>query len=133
MFFVDLKKVYDSVERELLWKVLARAAIPVEMIGVTRQFHDGMRARVRMDDESYSGWFWLTQGLRQGCLLSPLLFDIFFAADIEVVVIRFSEDDVILQHLVYLAEETGAGAGTLLDQVRWVVWGVLYADDAGVV
>ena len=48
--FVDLQKAYDSVDRELLWKVLARAGVPEEMIAVIRQFHDGMQAQVRMDD-----------------------------------------------------------------------------------
>ena len=50
MCFVDLQKAYDSVDRELLWKVLARAGVPEEMIAVIRQFHDGMQAQVRMDD-----------------------------------------------------------------------------------
>ena len=54
MCFVDLQKVYDSVGRELLWKVLARAGAPSVMIDVIRQFHDGMRARVRMDDGELS-------------------------------------------------------------------------------
>ncbi|CAN0535353.1 unnamed protein product [Ectocarpus sp. 12 AP-2014] len=102
MCFVDLKKAQDSVDRELLWKVLVRAGIPEDMIAFIRQFHDGMRARVRMDDGEFSGWFWVTQGLRQGCMLSPLLFNIFFAAVIEVAAIRFSEDGAILQNLVYL-------------------------------
>ncbi|CAB1102654.1 unnamed protein product [Ectocarpus sp. CCAP 1310/34] len=96
-------------------------------------FVDEMRARMRMDDGEVSAWFMVTQGLRQGCVLSPLLFSIFFAAVIEVVTIRFSEDDIILENLVYLEEETGAGASTPLDRVRRAVWGMLYADDAGVV
>ena len=50
MCFIDLQKAYDSVDRELLWKVLARAGIPAEMIAVICRFHSGMRARVRMDD-----------------------------------------------------------------------------------
>ncbi|CAB1120152.1 unnamed protein product [Ectocarpus sp. CCAP 1310/34] len=50
MCFVDLNKAYDSVDREMLWKVLARAGISAKLIEVIRQFHDGMRARVRMDD-----------------------------------------------------------------------------------
>ncbi|CAB1097412.1 unnamed protein product [Ectocarpus sp. CCAP 1310/34] len=49
MCFVDLNKAYDSVDREMLWKVLARAGIPAKLIEVIRQFHDGMRARVRMN------------------------------------------------------------------------------------
>ena len=79
IFFVDLQKAYDSVDRELLWKMLARAGVPSVTIDVIRQFHDGMRARVRMDVGELSEWFEATQGLRQGCVLLPLLFNIFFA------------------------------------------------------
>ena len=50
MCFVDLQKAYDSADRELLWEVLARAGVPSVMIDVIRQFHDGMRARVGMDE-----------------------------------------------------------------------------------
>ena len=57
----------------------------------------------------------------------------FFAAPIEVVLVRFSEDDTILKNLVYLEEEAGVGAGTPLERARRAVWGMLYADDAGVV
>ena len=131
--FVDLQKAYDSVDRELLWKVLARAGIPTEMVAVIRQFHDGMRARVRMDDGELSDWFRVSQGLRQGCTMSPPLFNVFFAAPLEIIARRFSEDEVIMQNLVYLKEETGARVGTTLDQVRRALWAMLYADDAGVV
>ena len=133
MCFVDLQKAYDSVDRELLWKVLARAGVPEEMIAVIRQFHGGMQAKVRMDDGELSDWFEVTQGLRQGCVLSPLLFNIFFSAAIEVVLVRFSEDDTILKDLVYLEEEAGVEAETPLECARRAVRGMLYADDAGVV
>ncbi|CAB1102236.1 unnamed protein product [Ectocarpus sp. CCAP 1310/34] len=93
MFFVDLKKAYDSVDREMLWKVLVRAGIPVKLIKVIRRFHDGMRARVRTDDGELSDWFFVTQGVRHvyfphccSTCSSPKFF--------EVVVIRFFEDDV---------------------------------------
>ena len=134
MCFVDLQKAYDSVDRELLWKVLAGAGVPPVMIDVIRQFHDGMRTRVRMDDGELSEWFEVTQGLRQGCVLSPLLFNIFFAAGMEVVLQRFSEDGTILENLIFLDEGSEDGPDeTLLDRVRRTVWGMLYADDAGIV
>ncbi|CAB1103101.1 unnamed protein product [Ectocarpus sp. CCAP 1310/34] len=136
MCFVDLNKAYDSVDREMLWKVLARAGIPAKLIEVIRQFHDGMRARVRMDDGELSDWFFVTQGVRQGCVLSPLLFNIFFAEVLEFAAIRFSEDDVVLRSLVCLEEgktEARGGEETPLDRGRKAVWGMLYADDAGVV
>ena len=66
-------------------------------------------------------------------MLSPLLFNIFFAAATEVVLVRFSENDTIVKDLVYLEEEAGEGAGTPLERARRAVWGMLYADDAGVV
>ena len=89
------------------------------MIDVTRQFHDGMRARVRMDDGELSEWFEVSQGLRLGCMLSPSFFNIFFAAVMEVVLQRFSEDDTILENLVFLDGGSGGGRNeTLLDRVR---------------
>ena len=66
--------------------MLARFGVPDEMLTVICQFHEGMRARVRTDDGEHSEWFDVTQGLRQDCVLSPLLFNIFFAAVTHAVV-----------------------------------------------
>ena len=95
MCFIDLQKAYDSVDRELLWVV--RFSVSEKMLTVIRQFHEGMRARVRTDDCEHSEWFDVTQGMRQGCVLSPLLFKIFFAAVTHAVVVRFSEDPDIVR------------------------------------
>ena len=88
--FIDLAKAHDSVDRVLLWGVLARFGVPPLIIEVIRMFHDGMRARVQLDDGDLSTWFNVCQGLRQGCVLSPLLFNILFAAVIIVVLQRFA-------------------------------------------
>ena len=56
MCFIDLQKAYDSVDRELLSKLLARAGIPAEVIAAIRMFHSGLQARVRMDDGELSDW-----------------------------------------------------------------------------
>ena len=92
MCFIGLQKAYDSVDRELLlWVVLARFGVPEKMLTVISQFHEGMRARVRTGDDEQSERLDVTQGLRQGCVLSPLLFNVFFAAVIHAVLVRFSE------------------------------------------
>ena len=134
MCFVDLQKAYDTVDRTLLWQVLTRIGVPPQMIAVIRQFHDGMRACVRPDDGVCSDWFEVEQGLRQGCVLSPLLFNIFFAAVLNVVLQRFSEEPAILAELVHLKEpSTSMGPEPAMDYVRRAVWGMLYADDACIV
>ena len=136
--FIDLAKAYDLVDLVVLWEVLARFGVPPRMIKVICMFHDGMRARVQLDDGDFSAWFNVCQGLRQGCVLSPLLFNIFFAAVIIVVLQRFVEDPLIVSDLVYLddapkGEDSRPRKEGMLERVRRAVWGMLYADDAGVV
>ena len=132
--FIDLQKAYDTVDRTLPWQVLTRIGVPPQMIGVIRQFHDGMRACVRADGGVCSDWFEVEQGLRQRCALSPLLFNIFFAAVLNVVLQRFREEPAILAELVHLREpSTSMGPGPAMDYVRRAVWGMLYSDGACIV
>ena len=107
------------------------------MISFIRQFHDGMRACVRLDDRVCSRWFAVEQSLRQGCVLAPLLFNIFFAAVINMASARFKADKGIMDALVHLRKKRGAGergeatVGELV--LATPLWGMLYADDAGVI
>ena len=66
----------------------------------------------------------MEQGPRQGCVLSPLLFDVFLAVVLTV----------ILAELMDLEEPlTSMGPEPALDYVHRAVWGMLYADDACIV
>ena len=90
-----------------------------------------MRAYVRSDDGRCSEWFEVAQGLRQECVLSPLLFNVFFAAVLRVVLERFSKDAGILADLIHLHEQPlKVGPETALECVRRAIWGMPYADDA---
>ena len=134
MCFIHLQKAYDTVNRTLLWQLLTRIGVPPQIIAVIQQFHNGMRACVQPYDGVCSDWFKVEQRLRQGWVLSPLLFNILFAAVLTVALQKFSEDTVILAELVYLKEPpTSMGSEPAMDCIRRAVWGVLYADDACIV
>ena len=126
-----------SVDRTPLWSVLARFGVPQKMVSVIRQFHDDMRACVRLDDRLCSGWLTVEQSLRQGWVLAPLLSNIFFAVVINVVYTRFKTYKGIVDALVHLREKTGAGerGGATSGEpvLETSLWGTFYADDAGVV
>ena len=64
-------------------------------------------------------------------LIPAILFNIFIAAVLNVVLQRFSDDPAILAELVHLKEpSTSIGSEPAMEYVRRVVWGLLYADDA---
>jgi len=44
--FIDLTKAFDTVNRDLLWKVLSKFSCPPHFLQKLRAFHDGMSARV---------------------------------------------------------------------------------------
>ena len=135
--FIDLTIAYDSVDRTFLWTVLTRFGVLHNMISTIRQFHDSMRTCMRLDDKVCSRWFAAEQGLCQGCVLAPLLFSIFFAAVINVASTRFKPDGGIMDALVHLRKNKGPGgrgeATTGESVLATPPWGMLYADDAGVV
>ena len=102
---IDLTKEYTAL---FFWTVLACFGVPQNMISVIRQFHDDMRACVRLDDRVCLGGFAVEQGLRKGCVLAPLLFNVFFAAVIDVVSARFKADKGIMDALVHLRKKREA-------------------------
>ena len=76
-------------------------------------------------------------GLRQGCVLATLLFKIFFAVVINVASSRFEANKGIMDALVHLRKKRGAeewGEATAGESaLATTLWGMLYADNAGVV
>jgi len=80
--FIDLKKAYDSVPRAALWQVLEKYGVPPTLLSVVRSFHEGMRASVRVKGH-ISDSFGVRNGVRQGCTIAPVLFNLYFCAVFE--------------------------------------------------
>jgi len=78
MVFIDLTKAFDTVNREGLWKILRKIGCPQKFTNIFRSLHDGMVGRV-LDNGETSAPFLVTHGTKQGCVLAPLLFSIFFS------------------------------------------------------
>ena len=72
------------------------------MLAAIRQFHDGMQTCERLDDGERSDKFDVGQGLRKGCALTPLLFNMCFTAVLRVAEKRFLADAAITDNMVQL-------------------------------
>jgi hypothetical protein len=76
MCFIDLRKAYDSVNREALWNVMRMYDVPEKLICLLKDLHEGTMAAVKWKG-GVSDWFEVKTGVRQGCMIAPLLFNIF--------------------------------------------------------
>lgn len=74
--FIDFKKAYDTIDRNILWKRLSDTGITGKMFGAVKSLYMSVKSCVRFNHLK-TDWFDVNCGLRQGCTLSPLLFNIF--------------------------------------------------------
>lgn len=77
-FFVDLKAAFDNVDRDKLWETLKDKGINREVIGRLEKIYEETEVMIRMGEE-FTDKFWTRKGVRQGCVLSPLLFNLYIA------------------------------------------------------
>lgn len=76
LMFVDLKKAYDTVPQEALMAKLDAYGVRGKMLSFIRELYSNSTIAVRNGD-NLSESFCLNRGVRQGCPLSPILFNIF--------------------------------------------------------
>lgn len=76
MAYIDLAKAYDSVNRWALWRVLRLYSVHPKLIALLEDLHTGTAAAVRLGGRLGSA-FDVTAGVRQGCVVAPMLFNIF--------------------------------------------------------
>ena len=70
--FIDYAKAFDCVDK--LWKILKEMGIADHLTCLLRNLHAGQEAIVRTGHGT--DWFQIGKGVRQGCILSPCLFNL---------------------------------------------------------
>ena len=73
--FIDQAKVFDCVITKKLWKVLKEMGIPGHLTCLLRNLYAGQEATIRTRHGT-TDWFQIRKGVRQGCILSPSLFNL---------------------------------------------------------
>ena len=74
--FIDYAKAFDCVAHNKLWKILKEMGIPDHLTCLLRNLYAGQEATVRTAHET-TDWFQIGKGVRQGCILSPCLFNLY--------------------------------------------------------
>ena len=74
--FIDHAKTSDCVDHNKLWKILKEMGIPEHLTWLLRNLYAGQVATVRTWHGTMD-WFKIGKGVRQGCILSPYLFNLY--------------------------------------------------------
>ena len=74
--FIDYAKAYNCVDHNKSFKILKEMKIPDHLICLLRSLYAGQEATVRTGHGT-TDWFQMGKGVRQGCILSPCLFNLY--------------------------------------------------------
>ena len=73
---VAYAKAFDRVDHSKLWKILQEMGIPDHFTCLLKNLYAGQEATVRTGHGT-TDWFQTGKGVRQGCILSPSLFNLY--------------------------------------------------------
>src|SRR5574337_709076 len=74
--FIDYVKAFDCVDHKKLWETLQEMGISDHLTLLLRNLYAGQEATVRTGHRT-TDWFQIGKRVRQGCILSPCLFNLY--------------------------------------------------------
>ncbi|PFX23720.1 LINE-1 retrotransposable element ORF2 protein [Stylophora pistillata] len=96
--YVDLTKAFDTVNRAAMWTALQKLGCPRKFVTLIRLSHDSMTGLVLSGGEATEP-FEITNGVKQGCVLAPVLFNLFIACVLSHAV-KDIEDGVYIRYIL---------------------------------
>lgn len=100
VIIVDMMKCFDSIDRNGLWLKMYNFGIRGKLLRIVRDMYQKIKSCVKLCS-SYSEYFQYAVGLRQGEVMSPLLFSI-FVEDIELYLQNNPDSGLILDDIVLI-------------------------------
>jgi hypothetical protein len=94
--FIDFRKAYDSVPRDLLWRCMQKIGIHGEIFDILQQMYNNVRLQVKVDN-CYGTEFESLVGVKQGDPLSPLLFGLYIDRFAQFLKSRCPDGDLFIQ------------------------------------
>ena len=74
--FIDFRKAYDTINRTKLWRRLSKVGVSGKLFRSINSLYSSVTSCVRINN-LHRDWFYVKYGLRQGCILSPVLFNLY--------------------------------------------------------
>ena len=74
--FIDFKAAFDTIWREALWKMMIQIGIPQKYVTIIKNLYNDTNCAI-IAGRQLTDWFPVNMGVRQGCIMSPILFNIF--------------------------------------------------------
>jgi len=77
--FIDYSKAFDCISHQELWNIMKDMGFPTHVVKLINKLYDHQESAVRTS-RGDTDWFEIGRGVRQGCILSPQLFNLYAEA-----------------------------------------------------